>query len=94
MIAVVVSTGEHKGIFFGYIEKKEIPEDNKIKLINARMCVYFSENVHGFVGLASWGPNNRCKITPSVPEIYLSEVNSIMVCTEKAKEEWEKEHWG
>lgn len=93
MKAVVVTTGEHRGVFFGYVEDNILPENKIVTIKNARMCVYWSEDVHGIVGLASGGPTALCKITPAAQEITLSDVNSIMLCSDTASRAWEAEPW-
>lgn len=87
----VVVTTEKKGVFFGW----GIPTiANEIRLEKAQMCVYWSEIVHGVLGLAATGPKKGCKISPPVPAITLNGVTSVMECTEEAVKEWEKQIWG
>ena len=90
-IGVVITT-EHRGVFFGYID----PEDKDKKTISVekcRMCVYWSSDVHGVVGLAANGPATDCKITPATKEIILQDITAVMVCEEDAIKAWEKEPW-
>jgi len=87
--ALMVTT-EHKGVFFGYGEAQE---SKTIELDNARMCVYWNEATKGVVGLAAIGPQLGCRITPAAPKIYLNGVTAIMVCSEIATKQWEKEPW-
>lgn len=89
--AVVVTT-EHRGVFFGYIkDEKRAPE--KIILNDARICVYWSADVKGVLGLAATGPSKSCKISKSVPEFTAYKVTSITECTPEAKTQWEAGHW-
>lgn len=86
----LVVTTAHKGVFFGYGKRTE---SKTIRLENARMCVYWSANVRGVLGLASTGPKEGCKITQKVPAITLQDITSIMEVSEEAVTAWEKEIW-
>ena len=87
----VVVTTEHRGVFFGNVEK--IEPDNKIVLTDAQMCVYWSSDVKGVLGLAATGPSKSCKVTPAVPRIGLTGVTAIMDCTEAAVAAWRGRPW-
>jgi len=88
-IPLLVTT-EHKGVFFGY----GVPTENKtIRLENARMCVYWSTDVKGVLGLASGGPTKDCKIGPAVPNITLQDVTSVSEVSDGAAKQWNANHW-
>lgn len=94
-IGLLVTT-EHRGVFFGYVAEK--PESIKtlpksISMENARNCISWDTETKGFLGLAAQGPSKECRIGPKVPELILFDVTSVAICSEKAIEEWEKEHW-
>jgi len=91
IVAVVVTT-EHKGVFFGYGDTA-LSADKTITITQARMCVHWSESTRGVLGLAATGPDNNCRITPSVPSLTLSGVTSIMECSEAAAKAWEVGPW-
>ena len=55
----VVVTTAHRGVFFGYAKDTDAEQ---IALTKARLCVYWSADVRGFMGLASSGPTKNCKI--------------------------------
>lgn len=84
--ALVVTT-EHRGVFFGY---GEVTEKKIIRLENARMCVYWPQENHGVLGLASDGPKAGARITPCIPAILIQGVTSIMETTREAETEWNK----
>jgi len=86
----LVVTTEHKGVFFGYGEPTT---DKIIRLEKARMCVYWSSDVRGVLGLATSGPSNSCRVGPAVPAITLQNVTSITEASDKAIEAWEKGPW-
>ena len=90
-VVPVVVTTEHRGVFFGYAQPG-VKETKTLK--NARMCVYWSSNVKGILGLAYTGPQAGCKITPSIPSMEVNKVTSVMECTKEAAEAWEKNIWG
>lgn len=83
-------TTEHKGVFAGY----GVPTTNKvIRLEQAQMCVYWSSDVHGVIGLASTGPTSDCKIGPPAPAITLQGVTSVMECSKDAEAKWKEQPW-
>ncbi len=86
--AVLVTTA-HKGVFFGYATETG---GDTIKLRAARCCVYWSADLHGFMGLASMGPNGNCKIGPAA-DIELRDITSVAEVTPSAVEKWEKSQW-
>jgi hypothetical protein len=90
----VVVTTLHKGVFFGYAE---IPKTTKpiksMRLTNAQMCIYWSADVKGVLGLASDGPTSNCKIGPIVPAITLSEITAIIEVSQQAEIAWQKQPW-
>lgn len=89
--AVVVTT-EFRGVFFGFLEdESEAP--NKVTLSDGRLCVYWSEQTKGVLGLAATGPNKTCRIGPAVPELTVWKVTGIFRCTPKAVEAWKSEPW-
>lgn len=87
----VMVTTEFKGVFFGYIT--EIPTNGTITLKRARNCVYWSSDIHGFMGLASTGPNKNCKIGPAVLSITLQKVTAVIEVSLSAAEKWETGPW-
>lgn len=89
--AVVVTT-EHRGVFFGYVANdKKAPAE--IELEKARMCVYWSSDVKGVLGLAATGPSNSCRVTHAVPTFKAYKVTGILECSPEAVEKWEKGVW-
>lgn len=86
----LVVTTIHKGVFFGYAK----PTTNKtIRLKNAQMCVYWSTDVKGVLGLASTGPSTLCKIGPAVPALTLHDVTSVMEVSKEAEAKWLNKPW-
>lgn len=88
--AVMVTT-EFRGVFFGYME--DMPTNGSVTLKRARNCVYWSQDVRGFMGLASDGPSKNCKIGPAVLSITLHKVTAVIEVSPSAQEKWEKGPW-
>lgn len=87
--ALLVTTA-HKGVFFGYGTPTT---ESTIRLERARMCVYWTVECRGVLGLAVTGPTANCKIGPAVPSIILREVTSITEVSDEAIAQWEKAPW-
>lgn len=85
----VMVTTQHRGVFFGYTAETKGPVMN---LRSARMCVYWSSDLRGVIGLAVIGPNKNCKISPAA-DIQLSDVTMIAEVTKEAAEKWESAPW-
>ena len=86
--AVMVTT-KHRGVFFGYATDTS---GETIALKRARMCVYWSKDMKGVLGLASMGPSDSCKISPAV-ELELRDVTAVAECSPEAVAQWEKHPW-
>lgn len=85
---VVVTTAE-KGIFFGYASDTS---GDRIHLTRGRNCVYWSADVHGFVGLASSGPSASCRVGPAA-DMEVRYITSVVEATPQAVERWEAAPW-
>ena len=86
--AVIVTT-EHRGVFFGYATDTD---GEQIKLRAARLCVYWSADLRGFMGLASVGPSKDCKIGPPA-DITLRAITSVVEVNPDAVAKWEAAPW-
>jgi hypothetical protein len=86
----VLVTTEHRGVFFGYAVDTM---GSTVILEQARMCIYWSPDVRGFMGLATTGPSKSCRVGPAVPRFTLHKVTSVSDCTPEAIEAWEKSPW-
>jgi hypothetical protein len=85
----VIVTTQHRGVFFGYATDTD---GATIDLKRARLCVYWSADLRGFMGLASIGPNKNCKIGPAA-DIQLRDITSVVACTPEAVTKWESAPW-
>jgi hypothetical protein len=86
--AVLVTTA-HRGVFFGYASSID---GETITLRDARLCVYWSADCKGFMGLASTGPTAGCRIGPPAT-ITLRAITAVVECTPTAVKAWESGPW-
>lgn len=86
--AVIVTTA-HRGVFFGYAKDTSGPI---IKLSKARMCVYWSADLRGILGLAAIGPSAQCRISLAA-DIELRDITSVIEVADAAIAKWEKAPW-
>ena len=82
----VVVTTEFRGVFFGYATDTD---GDTIELKRARLCIYWSSDLRGFMGLAAHGPNGNCNIGPPA-DITLRKITSVLEVTPEAVAKWEK----
>lgn len=86
--AVIVTTA-HRGVFFGYAKDTD---GEQIALTKARLCLYWSQDVKGFMGLASNGPTKSCRIGPAA-DITLRSITAVLEVTPEAVAKWEAAPW-
>ncbi len=85
----VIVTTAHRGVFFGYATDTD---GEQIVLTKARLCVYWSSDVKGFMGLASSGPSKSCKIGPAA-DITLRNITAVLEVLPEAVAAWESAPW-
>lgn len=86
----LVVTTKHRGVFFGF----GIPSSTEeIKLENAQMCISWSSDVRGVLGLAATGPSKNCRVGLPVPAIHLRDVTAVIEASEEAVKAWESKPW-
>jgi hypothetical protein len=85
----VLVTTEHRGVFFGYTTDGS---GSSVQLRRARLCIYWSADLRGFMGLATQGPNANCRIGPPA-DILLHGVTSVTDVSEAAVKAWESNPW-
>lgn len=86
----VVVTTKHRGVFYGRLERHE---RDVVVLTQARVCVYWSAETKGFVGLAAIGPQKGSRVSPVAPRLELVDVTAVLDCTSEASELWESDLW-
>lgn len=82
--AVIVTTA-HRGVFYGWASDTD---GETIFLRGARLCIYWSADLRGFMGLAAVGPSKDCKIGPRA-DITLRSITSVIEVSEEAQKRWE-----
>lgn len=85
----VLVTTAHRGVFMGYADATD---GDVIVLRRARLCVYWSRDVKGFMGLAATGPSKDCRIGPPA-DIELRAITSVAEVTPEAVARWEAAPW-
>ena len=85
----VIVTTAHRGVFFGYASDTD---GAQIALTHARLCVYWSADMQGFMGLAAQGPSPSCKIGPAA-DITLRDITSVLEVTPEAEKRWCSAPW-
>lgn len=86
--AVIVTTA-HRGVFFGYTDKTD---GETITLKRARLCVYWSSDLKGFMGLAAQGPSSSCRIGPPA-DITVRSITAVVEVSPEATKRWEDAPW-
>ena len=85
----VLVTTAHRGVFAGFATDTS---QDVIKLRAARLCVYWSKDVKGFMGLASSGPSSSCRIGPPA-DIEVRSITAVAEVTAPAQAAWESAPW-
>ena len=86
-IPVVVTT-KHRGVFFGYVDPGCVGR-RSLSLTRCRNCIQWTADVGGYLGLASHGPTESCRIGRLAPlPVLIHDVTCVAQCTEEAAERW------
>lgn len=85
----VLITTAHRGVFFGYTEKTD---GETIALKRARLCIYWSSDLKGFMGLASQGPSSNCRVGQAA-DITLRNITAVVEVSPEAVARWEAAPW-
>lgn len=93
-IAVLITTDSTKrGVFAGFIDLADA--DKVIMTVEElRMCVYWSSDMKGVLGLASMGPSKTCRISKAVKKATLQGVTAVVELSDEALKNWRQEPWG
>ena len=81
----VIVTTAHRGVFFGYATETD---GETIALSRSRLCLHWSADVKGFMGLAANGPTASCRIGPAA-DITLRAITAVLEVTPEAVTKWE-----
>jgi hypothetical protein len=85
----VLVTTAHRGVFFGYADETD---GEIVRLKQARLCLYWSPDVKGFMGLAATGPSKSCRVGPPA-DIDLRSITAVVSVTPEAVKKWEAAPW-
>ena len=83
-IPVLVCT-DKRGVIFGYTCNANA---RPIKMMKARMALYWSADVGGVFGLAEKGPTSGCKISAVAPSLTLEGVTAVFSIDPIAEKAW------
>ena len=94
MIPVLITTDKDKrGVFFGYINAEDVSKD-ELRAEQVQMCVYWSRDVGGVLGLAAGGPTKTCRVSAPAPAGYIKGITLIVEASEEAVAAWKLQPWG
>lgn len=85
---VVVCT-LYRGVFFGYAKDTA---GETIKLVGARNCKYWTNEVQGILGLGTVGPLGASQVG-SRANIEVRKVTLVIEVTREARQNWEDAKW-
>lgn len=85
----VLVTTSHRGVFFGYATSTD---GDVIQLQRARNVLYWSKATKGFLGLASDGPDNGCRVGPAA-DIEVRSITCVAQVTPNAVARFEAAPW-
>ena len=85
----VIVTTAHRGVFFGYAHKTD---GEQVALKRARLCLYWSSDCKGFMGLAANGPTKSCRVGPAA-DITLRSITAVLEVSAEAVTKWEAAPW-
>lgn len=80
----VIVTTVHRGVFFGYATDTD---GETIFLSGSRLCLQWTADLRGFMGLAATGPSSGCKIGPPA-DITLRSITAVLEVTPEAEAKW------
>jgi hypothetical protein len=91
----ILVTTARRGVFFGYTteDAEAIIARGNMTLTNARNCIYWSKETHGYHGLAAIGPQRGSRVGPAVPKLSVESITSVADCSETAIKAFEAEPW-
>ena len=89
----VLITTKHRGVFFGFIDPKDVDKD-PLKVHEKQMCTKWSTEMRGVFGLAKYGPDKNCRIGQPVEWATLKNITAVVSCSEEAVKNWKKCPWG
>lgn len=92
--AVVICTAK-RGVFFGYTTEtsRAIIERGNATLVRPRICIYWSKETRGILGLGATGPQSGSRVSLAPLDLTISEITAVIGCTDAARDKWEASPW-
>lgn len=87
---LVTTDKDRRGVFAGLLESDD---GDTVTLSSVHMCVYWSPDVRGVLGLAATGPTEECRITKAAPRGRINGVTAVIDLTPEAWAAWEEAPW-
>lgn len=92
-IPVLITTNKDlRGVFFGYIDPDDAEKDT-MRVVDVQMCVYWSVDVHGVLGLAATGPLKGCRVSKPAKVGVIKGVTLVAECSKEAVKAWKTAPW-
>lgn len=88
---LVTTDASRRGVFAGILESND--GAGNVVLINAQMCIYWSKETRGVLGLAVTGPALGSRVGPPVARLELNGVTAIAAMSVEAVKGWSKQPW-
>lgn len=86
----VLVTTAHRGVFGGVLKEDR---GDTVVLDDCRCCIYWPQEVHGFLGLAHSGPLKGSRVSPAAPSTTLYAITSVSTMTTEAEAAWREGPW-
>lgn len=94
LIPVLITTDNTKrGVFFGYIDPADADKET-LRAEEVQMCVYWSTDVKGVLGLAATGPSKSSRVTRPGAAGTIRGVTLVVEATSAAEKAWKACPWG
>lgn len=92
-IPVLITTNKDlRGVFFGWIDPADVDKET-LRATDVQMCIYWSANVRGVLGLAATGPLDGCRVSRPVPAGTIRGITLIAECSPEAVAAWKAMPW-
>ena len=89
---LITTDSTRRGVFAGELESYDADKQYAV-LTNVQMCIYWSAETRGVLGLAATGPAKGSRIGPSVPRLEVNGVTAVVDMTPEAVERWKAVPW-
>lgn len=88
----VIVFNDNGDIFFGFTTDQNRKE---MTLVRVRQIVRYSGSNKGILGCAFRGPDQNCRISPEIKEVWISNVRQVIVCNmnNEIMNAWNKDYW-